>query len=404
MYIRKITTKSGEERWQCTGEGPPDPVTGKRRQVVRRDKGKTKAKQKVLDALAALKLSGEDRTEIGRKISFKEVADEWIKNYAMTGVKRGTIRIREDELNILFKRIGSQAIGSISHASYQSLINKLAKDYALNTIQGVHITANMVFKFAKNDGLIKKKPTDDIKMPKIRKTVEDLENDDIDEAYLETDELSEFLEVVRHDGLNLDLERFYLLAFTGLRTGELCALKWSDVDFTANTIRVTKSIFSERNNMKIYVLETPKTSGSVRTIQVESEIMSLLSTLKRDQQKQKMKYMHFTDDYHDANFVFCREDGYPYLQGNLVLRMKRLIKKSSITKHATPHILRHTHISMLTEAGVDIATIMERVGHEKMETTMKIYTHVTKKMKKDASDKVRSLHLDALSQLKSDIM
>ncbi|MET1031461.1 tyrosine-type recombinase/integrase [Domibacillus tundrae] len=53
-----------------------------------------------------------------------------------------------------------------------------------------------------------------------------------------------------------------------------------------------------------------------------------------------------------------------------------------IKKAATPHIFRHTHISMRAEAEIDIATIMRRVGHDDMKTTMKIYTHVTDKMKK----------------------
>ncbi len=59
--------------------------------------------------------------------------------------------------------------------------------------------------------------------------------------------------------------------------------------------------------------------------------------------------------------------------------MNRILKRTSITKKATPHIFRHTHISMLIEAGVDLPTIMARVGHDDAKTTLKIYTHVTKK-------------------------
>ncbi|WP_373896211.1 tyrosine-type recombinase/integrase [Virgibacillus sp. CBA3643] len=62
--------------------------------------------------------------------------------------------------------------------------------------------------------------------------------------------------------------------------------------------------------------------------------------------------------------------------------MARLLEYTNIEKKATPHIFRHTHISMLAEADVDLATVMERVGHDDPQTTLKIYTHVTKKMKK----------------------
>jgi len=77
--------------------------------------------------------------------------------------------------------------------------------------------------------------------------------------------------------------------------------------------------------------------------------------------------------------------------------MERLLKKTSIKKEATPHIFRHTHISMLAEAGVDLKTIMQRVGHDDPETTLRIYTHVTEKMRKDANEKIRIHFADILN-------
>jgi site-specific recombinase XerD len=102
----------------------------------------------------------------------------------------------------------------------------------------------------------------------------------------------------------------------------------------------------------------------------------------------QMAIRHLIDDFNDENFVFRRGNGFPFAPKNILIRMIRLLEKTSIKKHATPHIFRHTHVSMLTEAGVDITEIMERVGHDDMKTTLKIYTHVTKKMKKETSEKV----------------
>ncbi len=112
-----------------------------------------------------------------------------------------------------------------------------------------------------------------------------------------------------------------------------------------------------------------------------------------------MKYRHEIDEYHDGNFVFAHVNGYPFIHKNVSMRMQRLLGYTEIEKHVTPHILRHSHISMMTEAGIDLPTIMEKVGHEDMNTTMKIYTHVTNKMKKDASHKMKSLYENALSDL-----
>lgn len=141
--------------------------------------------------------------------------------------------------------------------------------------------------------------------------------------------------------------------------------------------------------MKEYELVPPKTAGSVRTIEVEDQIMDMLKEYQMRQKKRRLQSRIKPEEYHDGNFVFARENGYPFLPKNIIVRMERLLEKTSIKKHATPHIFRHTHISMLTEARVDITTIMKRVGHDDMKTTMRIYTHVTEKMKEDASQKVQ---------------
>ena len=83
--------------------------------------------------------------------------------------------------------------------------------------------------------------------------------------------------------------------------------------------------------------------------------------------------------FHDEAFVFSNDDGYPYLRGKILEKMERILKKTVLSRRVTPHALHHTHISMLTEAGVDLRTIMERGGHDAAKTTLEIYTHVTNK-------------------------
>ncbi|WP_243458023.1 site-specific integrase [Sporosarcina sp. Te-1] len=175
----------------------------------------------------------------------------------------------------------------------------------------------------------------------------------IEESYLEHPELEEFLSIVREHGLHLNLERFYTLAFTGMRSGELCALQKDDLDFERNIIHINKTLYSESNNMRDYELTPPKTDGSIREIQVEQPIMDMLRRLVRQNDKYKLQYRHLHEDYHDMDFVFCRENGYPFTPKNIGLRMERLVGKTTIKKNATPHMFRHTHIRMLTEAGVE---------------------------------------------------
>ncbi|MCY7542216.1 tyrosine-type recombinase/integrase [Bacillus safensis] len=378
------------KKWLAVGDGPPDPVTGKRKQIPRRGKTKKEAEQRVLKAIAALEEDGIDESVV-KKMTFEKLAADWIRDYTLTtGNKKGTIRIRTKEIKILNRYIAKTNIAKITTRKYQKILNDLTEqEYARNTISGVHTTAGLIFKYAIQQKLLKHSPTEGAVVPKKRLTVEDIENNPIEEKYFEKEELEEFLLTVKEFGLDMDLERFYLLAFSGMRSGELCALKWTDINFETKEIRITKTIYSENNNMKEYELIPPKTAGSVRTIEVEDQIMDMLKEYQMRQKKRRLQSRIKPEEYHDGNFVFARENGYPFLPKNIIVRMERLLEKTSIKKHATPHIFRHTHISMLTEARVDITTIMKRVGHDDMKTTMRIYTHVTEKMKEDASQKVQ---------------
>ncbi|MEC2202325.1 tyrosine-type recombinase/integrase [Bacillus subtilis] len=387
MYFEELVKG---KKWLAVGDGPRDPVTGKRKQIARRGKTKKEAEKRVLDAIAALTEDGIDESVV-KKMTFKKLAADWIRDYALTtGNKKGTIRIRTKEIKILNRYIAKTNIAKITTRKYQKILNDLTEQgYARNTISGVHTTAGLIFKYAIQQKLLKHSPTESAVVPKKRLTVEDIENNPIQEKYFEKEELEEFLLTVKEFGLDMDLERFYLLAFSGMRSGELCALKWTDINFETNEIRITKTIYSENNNMKEYELVPPKTAGSVRTIEVEDQIMDMLKEYQMRQKKRRLQSRINPEEYHDGNFVFARENGYPFLPKNIIVRMERLLEKTSIKKHATPHIFRHTHISMLTEARVDITTIMKRVGHDDMKTTMRIYTHVTEKMKEDASQKVQ---------------
>nr|WP_241484352.1 tyrosine-type recombinase/integrase [Bacillus clarus] len=81
------------------------------------------------------------------------------------------------------------------------------------------------------------------------------------------------------------------------------------------------------------------------------------------------------------------------------MRMQRLLKKTSIQKQVTPHSFRHTHTSLLIEANVHIKEIQERLGHSDINTTMDIYAHMTKNIKKEASNKFSNLMKDLSKNL-----
>ncbi|WP_172369617.1 tyrosine-type recombinase/integrase [Sporosarcina jiandibaonis] len=390
--------------WECVADGPRDPVTNKRNQIRRRGRTQSIAKTRVTEEINRQKEYGIDGKKV-KKMTFEKTAWQWLSVYRRGKRKKGTVRIREKEIKVLLRYISKINIADVTPNMHQKILNDLDdKGYAKSTIEGVHTTAGMIYKYAIKEKLIKFNPAAGAVIPKKLLTVEEIENTTIDDEYLEYNELEEFLSVTVKHGMEYDVERFYLLAFSGMRSGELCALKWTDINFEKNEIRITKTLYNPNSNMKEYEITPPKTPASIRTFEVDEEIMELLKVHKREQAKMFLRTAKDNQNRHNANFVFCRANGYPFIQKNLQTRMARILKKTTITKHATPHIFRHTHISMLAEAGVDLATIMKRVGHDDADTTMRIYTHVTEKMKKDATEKV-SIHFgNILKNANSKIM
>lgn len=378
--------KSGS--WECYDEGPRDPITNKRNQIRRRGKTKNEAKEKVNAEINSLKEGYNKR--VGKTLTFEDVAEEWLKTYSVSGVKDNTIRSRLCSLKIIKRYLKKAKIANINSRVLQDILFDMNnKKYSKSAMENVKVTAGMIFKYAEMNKIIRDNPTRFVNVPRKSLTIEEIENTEIEETYLERNELEVFLNTTIKYGLDMDQERFFLMAFTGMRVGEVCALKWDDINFDANEIRITKTMYMPNNNMLEYKLTPPKTKKAVRTLDVDEDIMIMLKKHKIKQAKIRLKTKK-TEDFHDKNFVFCRDNGYPFSQRNVYDRIKSVLKKSALGKSGGPHILRHTHITLLVEAGVDLKTIMDRVGHEDSKTTYNIYTHVTDKMKKDAQMKMKN--------------
>lgn len=390
-YTKKYQTKKGD-RWMFVVENGIDPQSGQRRRIVKKGFLKEKEAKNALKEFER-KTSGKNFED--NNITFEDMAQDWLDVYSETDVKVSTIRVRNHEIGHLNRYFAKYKIKDITKRMYQSALNDLKKKEKLahNTISGIHGTGRMIFKRALEQDYLLVDPTEFAFIPKDKKTVEDIENQKVEEKYLEKHELKDFLETAKTLGEVDDYVIFLTLAWTGLRAGELVALKWKDIDFEEHTINITKTYYNPKNNTKNYELLPPKTEGSIRKIDVEEEVVA---TLKKHQLKQKELKLEVGKEYYNKDFVFGRLNppyyGYPHFIKTIENRMESLLKKTpTIKKRLTPHSLRHTHTSLLAEAGVELLQIMDRLGHTEDETTTQVYLHITKDRKKEASQKFAQL-------------
>lgn len=193
--------------------------------------------------------------------------------------------------------------------------------------------------------------------------------------FLTHEELADCLHQIKRKNERVGLAMEFM-SLTGLREGELLALKAEDIDLDKKEIHVRFTMVQALPNGHEMKRWTPKNEYSVRTIDINERSKAILEWFITEN-KGKARW---TPDYHEQGYIFTGRTGQP-LNPNTI---KRVLDRVSIPgKKITSHIFRHTHISWLAEEGFQIKEIMERVGHHKPETTLSVYTHVTDKMKKD---------------------
>ncbi|GAA0496781.1 tyrosine-type recombinase/integrase [Salinibacillus aidingensis] len=369
-------------KWTFVIDNGVHPETGKRRQ---KSKGNFNTKQEAQMAAIAF-LEGDQVEE--DETTFKDFTEEWLTHYIHRNApKPGTLDNRRYSIKKLMPYFAYLKLKDITDSMYQEALDDLKrKNLSRSTLEGIHTTGKMIFKYAMRKKLITENPTI---YASIQKDEQKVIEDDEEELpnYFEKEELLLFLDTIKEKGLYMDEAIFTTFSFTGMRIGELVALKWKDIDFENCTIRITKTYYNKKNNTLKYKLVPPKTLKSRRKITVDE---SVIITLKKHKEEQDKLISHLGDSYTDMGFIFAnfrKYPGYPVLKKFVKNRMERLLKKAELNVNLTPHSLRHTHTSLLAQAGVDLEEIMDRLGHHDDDVTRKVYLHITPEMKKDASDK-----------------
>lgn len=173
------------------------------------------------------------------------------------------------------------------------------------------------------------------------------------------------------------------MSLTGLRIGELLALRYCDYDEKKATININGTLQYFYKNGSDIKRGTPKNIYSVRDVTLDARCVKILNSIITDNKRQSLWFK----GYEEQGYIFTAKRGNPYDMQYI----NKLLKQVHIEgKHLTTHIFRHTHIRILAELGIPLKAIMQRVGHNDPATTLSIYTHVTQHMKNDIVEKLNS--------------
>lgn len=289
-----------------------------------------------------------DKAEKGRL--FSEVAEEWwseaCEEISPTSV-RG-YRVAKEKAVAAF---GTAHIREITARDINVYLRQLAKSgLAKSTVKNYKIVLNRIFNHAIREGDIMYTPTQGVEIPRglpqNRRTAATPEDED----------------VIRRTADVWIMP--YMALMTGMRKGELLALKWKDIDFDNNIIHVTKSLYYEGGSG----IKEPKTESGNR-------IVPLLAPLKAELEKLKGPA---------ENYVLSDDGSKPLSQKRFRTLDKHYKQKTDIT--ATMHQLRKSFATIAVKNGVQPKILQSVLGHKNISTTLDIYTDVRKESIDEVAD------------------
>jgi integrase len=262
--------------------------------------------------------------------------------------------------------IGGVWLHELHPEHVRAVVRQARSRLSVGTLHTVFATLRSALNDAVRDGLIPANPCARVRMPKVprrRYTV------------WTPEQTRRFFEAIRDDRL---YAAWWLAANTGLRRGELCALRWTDLDLDGLRVTVTR----QRVHLSGRVEETEvKTTESDGVVALDPGTVDALRHHKR---RQAEEHMARRDEYEDRGYVFANELGAPYAPKTLATRFVRLVRQADVPAIRL-HDLRHLHATVGLLAGVPLKVMQARLRHANPNTTLAIYSHVLREMDEDAA-------------------
>jgi integrase len=347
LYVR--TDNAGREtwygHWRANGRQIKRRIGPKRVDAGRGGLTRTQAEAELRRLIGETQV----RPRARERLSVDEVARRYRLDAERRGRKRSTVQNIESETRVhLVPFFGDRALDAITAEDVVDLVIVLEdKDLAPKTIRNVVATLSALFNFAlaPRRGWATTNPCVGVDLPAVPET------DEI--RFLTLDELDRLIERARRGEFHaLDRAIFLTAAMTGLRKGELLALRWKDVDWGAARIRV-------RQNYVRGEFGTPKSKRSTRSVPMADEVAGELDRLFKQSTWQG-----------DGDLVFAHpRTGDPLPKANVTRRMRAALKAAKLDTAHRFHDLRHTFGTQMAAARVPMRTLQEWMGHRDLATT-----------------------------------
>ena len=311
------------------------------------------------------------------RMTLGEWLDKWLDEYMIFTIRESTLdSYRAMVKNQVKPFIGGKQIASLTTADMQKFYNKIKKEgrvrehpihgktLADSMVRGVHMMLHEALDVAVRERLLVKNPTNGTTVPKCNYPEKQILGDSQLDTFLEAIKGEEYWDAF-----------FYVEVMTGLRRGEICGLKWQDINFEENKLQVKRSV-SVKKGGGVSIGET-KTETGVRSILMPPSVADVLQNRKQTA----------ITEWVFPNFMHPEQ---PISPATAYRKLKIILKHAGLPLIRF-HDLRHTFATHATHGGVDPKTLAGILGHTNASFTLDTYTHVTSDMQKAASNIVGNI-------------
>ena len=377
MKITEYKKKDGTTVYRANIYLGIDQVTGKDVKTSITARTRKEVKQKAKEAEIDFIQNGSTRFKEATIKTYKELAELWWESYKHT-VKPNT---QGNMSKILNKHIlplfGAYKLDKLTTPLIQKIINKLAgktnnrEQGAYLHYEKIHTVNKRILQYGVVMKAIPFNPAREVILP--RNTQKEKRQKI---KHFDNIELKRFLDYL--DNLDSDRYRYFyektlynFLLATGCRINEALALEWSDIDLDRAVVHVTKTLNRKQE------VNSPKSKSSYRDIDIDPKTVTILKQYKRRQtqeawkigQTEKVVFSDFIHEYPNNSTLFTR--------------LKTHFKRAKVPNIGF-HGFRHTHASLLLNAGIPYKELQHRLGHAKLSMTMDTYSHLSNESAKKA--------------------
>lgn len=370
MNIKEVIKKNGTKVYRSNVYLGVDSITGKKVKTTVTGRTKKEVKVKAQQTQIDFKLNGSTIQKAVTVKNFQELADIWLESYKLT-VKPQTYEATLSNLRThIYPVFGNRQLDKITASDIQVFINQLSR-YFENFVT-IRSIIRRIFQQGILLQLVTNNPARDIILPRRQKKADNkvkfIAPDDL-KAFLDNLEKKQY----KRYGLYYEYVLYHLLLSTGLRIGEACALEWTDIDLDKSTITVNKTY-----NKGLKAVSTAKTKSANRTISIDNKTILMLK-----QYRNRQRQLFFETGARAPSVVFATPTREYF---DLAIRQSALdtrCKEVGIPRF-TFHAFRHTHASLLLNAGISYKELQYRLGHSNITMTLDIYSHLSRDKEKEA--------------------